>query len=164
MPDEATQTCRGCGLCCLHMSVPPYDEDECDLLKENLPAIYEELAAIKRTRKLQLRVVGTDFIPCGFLDLATRTCRHHAHAPDICHRFEAGGASCTRHRIDAGLPSLEERTTITPSLECASCGAVLCRQGVRVEPCQTCLDAAEAEGYEMGLDEGMAELDEEGEG
>lgn len=99
--------CKGCGLCCLHMSLPPYDEEEREYLRKHVPDVYADLLAVEETRRFQLAVVGTDFIPCGFLDPVTRTCRHHENNPDVCQIFEAGGEFCNQSRRDAGLNPLE---------------------------------------------------------
>lgn len=99
--------CAGCGICCMHMSVPPYDEDEVELLEQNLPEVYADFKAVEAAREMQLRVVGTDYIPCGFFDMVTRKCRHHEHKPDICYRFEVGNDMCLEMRKDAGLPPVE---------------------------------------------------------
>ncbi len=96
-------TCEGCGACCLHMSSPPYDDEERDLLRENLPKVYADFLAVEATRVLQLQVVGTDFIPCGFFNLITRKCIHHNHHPDVCERHEVGGIYCLEMRKDAGF-------------------------------------------------------------
>ena len=100
-------TCDDCGLCCLHMAVPPYDEEEREILREANPEVYRDLLAVDRTRKLQLAVVGTDFVPCGFLEPLTRRCIHHDHSPDVCYRFEVGGQLCRAYRKDAGFVDAE---------------------------------------------------------
>lgn len=102
-PTAPFVTCAGCGVCCMHMSVPPYDEEEQELLKENLPNVYADWLAVVESRKLQLAATGTDEIPCGFFDMVTRRCKHHAYNPDICHRFEVGGEFCVEQRQRAGL-------------------------------------------------------------
>lgn len=98
-----TITCDGCGACCLHMSVPPYDEEELEILKYGHPQAYADYLAVMETRTVQLAVVGTDFIPCGFFDMVTRRCRHHEVNPVICEMFEVGGIVCLETRKDAGL-------------------------------------------------------------
>jgi Fe-S-cluster containining protein len=95
-----------CGLCCLHMAVPPYDDEEVDLLRANLPDVHADYLAALATREAQLRVTGADSVPCFFLDPLTRRCRHHGHSPDVCHRFEPGNAYCRELRRDGGLPPL----------------------------------------------------------
>jgi Fe-S-cluster containining protein len=102
-PDAPALTCEGCGACCLHMAVPPFDEDELELLRVNLPHLYAEMQAIFQTRALQFKLCGTDHIPCAWFDWVTRKCKHHEHNPDVCHRFEVGDVSCLAIREDAGL-------------------------------------------------------------
>ena len=98
--------CNDCGVCCMHMAVPPYDEEERELLEHNLPEVYADLLAVERSREMQFRVHGTDYIPCGFFDMVTRKCRHHGHHPIVCERFDVGGDSCGVYRQDAGLVQL----------------------------------------------------------
>ena len=96
--DEPVTTCDGCGVCCLHMASPPYDEEERELLRDNFPEVYADVLAVEETRKIQLRAVGTEAIPCGFFDMVTRKCLHHAHNPDICHRYPVGETMCRQQR------------------------------------------------------------------
>ena len=86
-----TTDCKGCGACCLHMAVPPYDDDE--LL--GMPDIVrDEMVGVRKTRSIQFAIYGTDCIPCGFLDLVTRQCRHYEHRPNICRDFQFLGKYC----------------------------------------------------------------------
>lgn len=94
-------TCEGCGLCCMHMSAPPYMPDEEAKLKEIAPHVYADLQAAERSRELQWKVHGVDAIPCGFFDMVTSKCRHHEHKPELCQAFEVGGEDCLAYRKDA---------------------------------------------------------------
>lgn len=85
------------------MSTPPYDDEEREHLQSEWPAVYADLLAVEETRKLQLRIVGTDFVPCGFFNWITRRCIHHEYKPFICWRFEVGDVFCLGFRRDAGL-------------------------------------------------------------
>ena len=85
------------------MSVPPYDDEEVELLQQLNPEVYRDFMAVKETRRLQLAAVGTDFVPCGFLDVRIRRCIHHDYVPDVCGRFEVGDVFCLNFRKDAGL-------------------------------------------------------------
>ena len=98
-----TITCDGCGVCCMHMAVPPYDEEEMEMLETWQPEIYAEMKAIIATRAVQLKATGVDQIPCAFFDMVTRKCRHHEYSPDICARYEVGGIFCREQRQEAGL-------------------------------------------------------------
>ena len=109
MTDRPTITaiapsCDGCGVCCMHMAVPLYDDEEIDLLRENLPEVYADFLAVRETRKLQLAATGVELVPCGFFDPIIRKCRHHDHSPEVCYRFEVGGEFCRTQRRRAGLP------------------------------------------------------------
>ena len=75
------------------------------MLREWQPQVWADLVSVEETRRLQLQVVGTDFVPCGFLDPRTRTCIHHDHVPDVCARFAVRDVFCRNFRKDAGLPA-----------------------------------------------------------
>lgn len=94
--------CEGCGACCLHVSLPLYDEGERHILAATAPGVYADFEAAQETRRLQLAVVGTDFIPCLFFDPLTRLCRHYEHRPVVCEQFDPGCPECIEFRRDAG--------------------------------------------------------------
>ena len=96
--------CTDCGVCCLHVSVPPYDVDEVEYLKEYVPLVHTAYQAVQRTRQLQLAASGEDYVPCGFLDMETRRCRYYENRPDVCQVFEVGGEFCLLQRTKAGMP------------------------------------------------------------
>ena len=93
-------SCDGCGVCCMHMSVPPFEPSEVKSLPEDVRV---SLGAVRQSRTLQLKVHGTDFIPCGWFDMETRQCRHYEYRPQVCRDFDAGSTYCQNLRIDAGL-------------------------------------------------------------
>ncbi len=99
--------CDGCGLCCMHMGSPPYDEEEREWLREDNPQAYADLLAVLETRELQLKTTAVDFVPCGFFDSVTRKCIHHDNKPDICRRFEIGDTYCNGFRAEAGLQVID---------------------------------------------------------
>lgn len=101
-PDR-TVTCHNCGACCLNMAVPPYEGDEIESLILQNQQGYVDLILARELRTVQLQLVGTDEIPCLFLDPFTRKCRHHEHKPQVCRDFEVGGEHCLATRRDAGL-------------------------------------------------------------
>ena len=91
MSDDQNKDCNGCGACCLHMAVPPYDDDE--LL--GMPDIVrDEMVGVRKTRSIQFAIYGTDYIPCGFFNPITRQCRHYENRPAVCRAYEAGSDSC----------------------------------------------------------------------
>lgn len=99
-------TCDDCGVCCMHMAAPPYDEEEVEMLRAWRPHVYADFRAAEETRALQFRATGVDQIPCGFFDMVTRRCRHHEHKPDICARYVVGDPwGCLEQRREAGLPT-----------------------------------------------------------
>ncbi len=93
-------SCDGCGICCMHMSVPPFDDEEVGLLQS---PILEDYLAVKESRRLQLKVHGTDYTPCGWFDMATRKCKHYYYRPVVCRVFEVGNTYCLDLRKDGGL-------------------------------------------------------------
>lgn len=66
--------CKGCGLCCMWVSKPPFGDDEKKPDIEIVPNAYNS--------------------PCCWLDLDTRECRHYEHRPELCKKFERGGKDC----------------------------------------------------------------------
>jgi Fe-S-cluster containining protein len=107
-------TCDGCGVCCMHMSVPPYEFWEVEELQREHPEVAADFKAVEESRALQLKVHGTDFIPCGFFDMVTRKCRHNEHKPEVCQVFDRGGEYCMGMRQDAGLPVPQGAETACP--------------------------------------------------
>ena len=93
-------SCDGCGVCCLHMAVPPFDTSEIDMLPAE---ILEDFEAVSETRRLQYAAHGTDYTPCGWLNMVTRQCRHYEHRPEVCRDFEVGSTPCVGMRTDAGF-------------------------------------------------------------
>lgn len=93
--------CDGCGVCCMHMATPPYSEAEYRNLMQNHNTVFVDLLKARESRRMQWEVHGQDFIPCGFLDMVTRQCRHYEHRPEICRDFELGGDDCMAFRKKA---------------------------------------------------------------
>jgi Fe-S-cluster containining protein len=88
------ENCNGCGLCCLHMSVPPFGPNETDRLPKS---VYDDFAAVCNTHDSAVIVHGVNKSPCGWLDLVTRKCRHYDHRPEVCRDFDLGGHSCVAY-------------------------------------------------------------------
>jgi len=96
--------CDGCGLCCMHMSSPPFHEEEWLVLPPNVRADYE--AALDASADAW-EVHGIDARPCGWFDMVTRKCRHHEFRPEICRDFEVGGEACLGTRGDRFSPEVQ---------------------------------------------------------
>ena len=91
-------SCDGCGVCCMHMAVPPYHRDEITLLPPEVQADYE---AARNARIAQWNAHKIDETACAWFDMVTRKCRHYEHRPEICQDFEMGGDECVAYRLDA---------------------------------------------------------------
>ena len=102
MTDLPVINCDGCGICCMHMAVPPFLPEETDGLPED---IREEFRAILATREIQFTATDSDFVPCAWFDWATRQCRHYDHRPEVCREFEVGCDACVDLRRNGGLPA-----------------------------------------------------------
>lgn len=63
-------TCDNCGVCCLHMGSPPFEET-------HMPT-------------------GE---PCTWYDPATKRCKHYEERPKMCRDFEPGCQDCLDLRI-----------------------------------------------------------------
>lgn len=77
------------------MEIPPFDEaeDEDAELPESLRL---ELAAAKANRTRGL-------LPCIWLDMASRKCRHYDHRPKTCREFVPGGEICEEDQYKRDL-------------------------------------------------------------
>jgi Fe-S-cluster containining protein len=85
------QSCSDCGLCCTRVGVPPFVEDELDLLP----------AELAWSASQEWRVETGQ--PCLWYDQESRRCRHYLHRPQVCRDFEVGGVECCSCRREAGL-------------------------------------------------------------
>jgi Fe-S-cluster containining protein len=90
------ESCDGCGACCMQQGHPPYTDEERQYVPyELLSPIDEYVASFE----------GEDDTgrPCIWLDLATRSCLHYDHRPQVCRDFERGSDECRvvrwRYRI-----------------------------------------------------------------
>lgn len=95
------ESCEGCGLCCMHMAVPPFVDEE-ERVRLVPPSIREELYKIYETRKMQFKMFGTDAIPCAWFNPVSRSCLYYEYRPDICREFELGNPSCLEFRAELG--------------------------------------------------------------
>lgn len=103
--------CEGCGICCMEMTTPPgygviilgYSSwlDEGDILRvREMPdelkvEIIEAMGATERSSICEE-------LPCCWLDLSTKRCKHYDLRPSICREFEVGCEACLSSRRSAG--------------------------------------------------------------
>lgn len=108
------ESCDGCGVCCMHMAVPPYDAGELLHLHQNEPQVYADYCAAKDSRLLQFMATEISDVPCGWFDMVTRKCRHYEHRPEVCKDYERGGWNCLSQRAKVRLwePIGEQRKDI----------------------------------------------------
>lgn len=104
-------SCDGCGACCLHLGIPPfdsYDDDDIEFallpqeLKDELTAAWDVYFAQEAAR-YETKIPNATGTPCCWLDLETRRCRQYEYRPDICSRFEPGCEICLEDRMLAGI-------------------------------------------------------------
>jgi len=88
--------CNDCGMCCMHMNVPPFTYMDGD----------EPPSEFKQEIDLYVNSVrySDDAIPCMWLDVSTGKCKHYDHRPAVCKDFEVGGESCQLYRKEANIP------------------------------------------------------------
>lgn len=91
--------CDNCGLCCMSVGRPPYEEGEIALLPEELRAELEEFAMSPRFHLHS----GDKNSPCFWLDVATGRCRHYQDRPRACREYQVGCRACQLLRLGAGL-------------------------------------------------------------
>lgn len=85
-------SCDGCGGCCMEMRSPPFLRDETDARWKALsPAMQAEI----QRRAMDGR---DEYVPCWWLDIATRRCLHYDLRPDVCRDYQAGTDSCLGFR------------------------------------------------------------------
>ena len=92
--------CDNCGVCCLDLSLPPFDANE-EVLRAT-DELLQQLDAYARSARCR------DSNPCFWLDLASGKCRHHEMRPAACRWFVPGSAACNELRHRAGLPSVPD--------------------------------------------------------
>lgn len=99
--------CVGCGACCMSLGWPPFDglddlggcEPEKDVELQMLPG---ELRAELMAEVDALK--SSEFCgACCWLDMETKRCRHYAHRPVACSRFEPGCDICLEDRQAQGI-------------------------------------------------------------
>lgn len=91
------ESCDQCGLCCMHLNVPPFSGDSWDDPPAELQAEIDAYVSSPRFRD--------EPGPCLWLDLSTGKCRHYEDRPGCCESFERGNATCRMLRNEAGLPA-----------------------------------------------------------
>lgn len=104
-PSEA---CEGCGACCMHIMSPPYFPEEVSELEFSAPDAYRDFVLAKHRRDGIIAAGESDEVPCYFLDLETKRCRHYEHRPKICREFQVGCWQCER----AASPNQRWRNTV----------------------------------------------------
>src|ERR1035437_8520679 len=76
--------CEGCGECCGHLGFPPFLPDPFPVtLPESL--IQELLTARKKMDR------SAALLPCLWLNLETKRCKHYHFRPDVCQDFLCPG-------------------------------------------------------------------------
>lgn len=105
-------SCDGCGACCMHFDVPPFDcldplgdgsfEDrEQDYDFSSLPDhLKRELEELYEDHQQPGAHIGG---PCPWFDVFTRKCRNYEHRPVICREFPVGCEICLEDRELCGV-------------------------------------------------------------
>jgi Fe-S-cluster containining protein len=104
LPMVAPANCDGCGACCMHMGYPPFVGMFNYAARNGDPewlSLTAELAAETRQGAVDRR--GEQELPCVWLDLSTRKCKHYELRPRICRDFEIGEPSCHKFRKERGI-------------------------------------------------------------
>jgi Fe-S-cluster containining protein len=90
------QSCDDCGACCLRTPIPPFQPGEEAILnvpQEFLTAVSARIAADQQFESL----------PCVWLDVETRRCRHYDLRPQACRDFQINSDLCRLSRWDEGI-------------------------------------------------------------
>ena len=75
------EDCEGCGVCCMHVGVPPFTEEEMSKLD------------MKTVADIRYNEDRRDGFPCIWLNM-TRRCSRYDERPQTCKDFEKGGVGC----------------------------------------------------------------------
>lgn len=96
-------TCDGCGACCgMHGLPPGYSVPA---LFRHIPAeLREELVAHLAEGRRTNETRATRGLACLWYDEEQRQCRHYAHRPLVCQRFQIATDACNAWRAAIGLP------------------------------------------------------------
>lgn len=111
--------CEGCGKCCMNIGLPPFEVPNPDLgvipkslhrfeydkafaqdvldteLFMDMP---EELRA-SHAKLIESTTVHPGRVPCAWLDLETKKCRHYEWRPAVCRDWIPGDEGCNRARF-----------------------------------------------------------------
>jgi Fe-S-cluster containining protein len=108
----AVLSCEGCGACCIHMGHPTFaGNPPKDKTKLSSPETWHSLRKDHRRHqhlpdplkgeldKYLDSLDGEDYgLPCVWLDVNTKRCRHYEYRPMVCRQFKLGGEDCVRIR------------------------------------------------------------------
>ena len=83
--------CKGCGVCCTEIGVPPFLGFEIYELPESLRDKF--LAELQEFPDREMAKT-----PCRWYDLISKRCLQHKYRPQLCRDFEVGSESCVAMR------------------------------------------------------------------
>lgn len=120
IPLTTVDPCVGCGACCLHIGLPPFEVPnpdlgpiprqpartwheqaiEQDLLDTELFLMMPAELRAEHARMVQEIESDPQGSPCAWLDLETKKCKHYEWRPAVCRDWEPGcvGCNAARHR------------------------------------------------------------------
>ena len=92
-------SCDGCGACCMKIGVPPFDESEGTLDREDLDFQVLPLELAAEVEQAFSRGAES-FVgkPCIWFDSESRRCKHYEWRPVLCLEFEPGNPICLEDR------------------------------------------------------------------
>ncbi len=90
------ESCNNCAACCMRTPIPPFQPGEEAAL--NVP---EEL--LKPARDRIIADQHFELLPCVWLNVETRLCRHYELRPQACRDFHINSDLCRLSRWDEGV-------------------------------------------------------------
>jgi len=102
--------------------MPPmhgYSEDDLEFrelpaeLKRELIDRWDSVFGDKR-EKVNGRITDSVGLPCVWLDVETRRCRHYEHRPVLCQEYQPGSDDCLELREFAGIAPLSPEPPASP--------------------------------------------------
>lgn len=101
--------CDGCSACCMGLASPPFDDGEDDdaiyngmpeALRNDYEAKCDALYKPEGGFRPGVFPPGVISLPCFWLDIDAKRCRHYEHRPATCRQFTVGCDQCVDFRTE----------------------------------------------------------------
>jgi Fe-S-cluster containining protein len=93
-----TNLCNNCGMCCMHVNIPPFYGPGDPTYKSCPPKLLKEIEDYLNSP----RYIDAEH-PCLWLNRSTGECKNYQYRPEICRDYQVGEISCRLLRTQVGL-------------------------------------------------------------